>query len=116
MRVPKNFVTVTHGLKCMCGSRGKNGPAQWGSSYINVCSRNRQKTTEVPISGHVQEGSRSIMVTSSKKPERMASIHTTFVEPRLRAPRTQTASGYTSVFNEARTNLQNRSEIVQDGA
>lgn len=103
---PKKFVTVAHGLKCKCGGRGKNGPTQWGSHYLNVRRRNRQKEngrTEDQMSRHVQEVSRSTMVTSSQKPERMAYIHTTFVEPSLREPRTQAASGYTSVFNDART-------------
>lgn len=48
------------------------------------------------------------MLTSREKPERMA----TFVEPWIRAARTQAESGYTSVFNDTRTKAQDRSEIV----
>jgi hypothetical protein len=106
---------VAHGLKCKCGGRGKNGPAQWGSHYINVRRRNRQKENETPkdpMRRYIQKGSRNTKVTSSQKPERMAYIHTTFVQPRLRAPRTQAATDYTSVYNEAKTNLQDLSKII----
>ena len=64
-------MAVAHGLKCKRGGRGKNGPALWGSNYINVRHRNRQKeneTTEDPMSRHVQEGRRGTMDMGSQKP------------------------------------------------
>ena len=75
MRVSKKIVTVDRGLKCKSGGRGKNGPAQLGSHYINVRRRNRQKengTTEDRMGRHVQQGSRSTTITRNQKPERMA--------------------------------------------
>jgi hypothetical protein len=79
------------------------------ASVWDIRTGTRRTATKDPLDRHVQESSRSKVVTNSQKLDRIEQTHIACVKPMSQTPQTRQKSGYTSTFNDASAN---RSEIV----